>query len=99
MASSRYLVKIFEADTLREVATLESPEPRPDITAISFASDLSRLVVADQNGTVQVWNLHQIQAHLSSICLDWDVATPASENDPGQQAELAVKVILDAGAR
>jgi WD40 repeat protein len=72
LALSRDKVRLVEADTGRELATLEGPDSL-DIEWITFNRDGTRLAVVDGAGAIQLWDLCAIRQQLASMNLDWDL--------------------------
>jgi WD40 repeat protein len=70
VAISRSTVRLVEAATGRELATLEAPE-RMDIHWITFNPDGTQLAVASGSGPIQLWDLRLIRQQLASMNLDW----------------------------
>jgi WD40 repeat protein len=68
---SRDTVRLVEAVTGRELATLEAPEAN-DIHHLSFSPDASQLAVVYKYGPMQIWNLRLIRSELAAMKLDWD---------------------------
>ncbi len=64
------LVRLHDAATGTELATLESPEPA-NISALAFAPDGSKIAVCKWNQTIELWNLRQVRAQLAAMKLDW----------------------------
>jgi WD40 repeat protein len=83
-------IQLLDADTLREVARLEAPDPQA-VTVMAFSRDGSRLATACGTRVVQVWDLRRIRARLAELGLDWDhPPLPDAEPPP---APLRVEVI------
>jgi WD40 repeat protein len=72
IAPSPDVVRLVDATTGRELAALESPNPK-GIWGLCFAPDGTRLAVAADGPAVQVWDLRAIRRHLASMRLDWDL--------------------------
>jgi WD40 repeat protein len=71
LTPSRDSVRLVEAATGRELATLEAPEAN-DIHHLSFSPDASQLAVVYKYGPIQIWNLRLIRSELAGMKLDWD---------------------------
>ena len=70
LATSRTTVRLVEASTGRELATLTPPELH-DIKDIVFNAQDSQLAIA--GGAIQLWDLRIIREKLASMKLDWDL--------------------------
>jgi WD40 repeat protein len=62
-------VRLLAPDTLREIATLTSPDPRL-ITGLDFSPDGSTLAVLS-GSAVHLWDLRALRAELAALGLDW----------------------------
>ena len=83
---SRYLVRLLDVASGREIATLEPPHPEY-ITWLCFTPDATRLAVAYQTHGIHLWDLRLIREQLAELGLDWDMpAYPpvqrAAESEP-----------------
>ena len=75
VADASQVVRLVHAESGRTIARLESPES-PDISAATFSSDGSRLVlVTEQKPPVHVWDIRSVRRSLVALGLDWE--TPA----------------------
>ena len=72
LALSRDTVRLIEAVSGRELATLEAPEAH-DIYWLRFSPDGSRLAVLYRDGPVHVWDLRLIRDQLVEMKLDWEL--------------------------
>jgi serine/threonine protein kinase/WD40 repeat protein len=87
-------IKLLEAATGRELATLHSPSPGIP-KSLCFSRDGSLLAVG-LKPMIQLWDLRQIRKQLAAMELDWP--SPARPPEPsGQRAPLTVQ--LDLGER
>jgi WD40 repeat protein len=68
IAQSWRLVKLLDADTGAELASLTSPDPQ-QITALAFSPDGSQLLVGTGARAVQVWNLQRLRVALGELGL------------------------------
>lgn len=64
-------VRLINAATGNEVATLEVPDVHERIQALSFSPDDARLVVGSVAHRLHVWDLHLVRRRLASMGLDW----------------------------
>jgi WD40 repeat protein len=71
VAISRSRVRLIEAATGRELATLEAPEPM-DICWIAFDDAGSQLAVVTAGGAIQLWDLRLVRQQLVTMKLDWE---------------------------
>jgi eukaryotic-like serine/threonine-protein kinase len=72
VAHSRDVVRVFEAATGRELATLEAPEPQ-DIISLAFNPDGTQLAVVSDHGPIHLWDLRLIRQQLARMNLDWEL--------------------------
>ena len=73
---TRSLVQLVDAESGRELATLEAPEPK-NVSALGFNPDGRLLVAALDGARIQVWDLGAIRRELESLGLDWPTAKGA----------------------
>jgi WD40 repeat protein len=64
-------VRLLDAATRQELASLLAPEPRP-ITWLTFSRD-GTLLAAVSGDVVQVWDLRHIRQELARMGLDWNL--------------------------
>src|SRR5262249_33663505 len=76
IAQPRSLVQLGDAESGRELATLEAPESK-NVSALGFSPDGRLLVVALGAADLQVWDLGAIRRGLESLGLHWSTATGA----------------------
>jgi WD40 repeat protein len=63
-------VRLFRADTIEPVATLEPPSPLSS-GRLRFNADGSLLAVLGSDGSLQLWDLRALHRSLASLGLDW----------------------------
>jgi WD40 repeat protein len=79
---SRTAVRLVEASSGRDLATLEAPE-RLVINWIAFNPDGTQLAVALLTGPIQLWDLRLIRQQLASMKLDWEMPPyPRKKTNP-----------------
>jgi WD40 repeat protein len=88
---ARRLVKLLDAATFRELATLTAASPQ-QITWLCFRPDGSQLAVATAHRQVHLWEIHGIRRQLAALRLDWAPDTPA-EDQRGAGPPLRVEVL------
>lgn len=66
-------VRLFRADTIEPVATLDAPSPLSS-GRLRFDRDGLRLAVLGSDGSLQIWDLKKLRVHLAQFGLDWNVA-------------------------
>src|SRR5437899_12196662 len=71
VARSLTKVQLLKADTLEEVASLESPVPQL-ISWLAFSPSGNQLAVATETPFIQVWDLRWLRQQLKTLGLDWD---------------------------
>jgi serine/threonine protein kinase/WD40 repeat protein len=69
---SRDVVRLLDAATGRELATLEAPEAQ-NINWLAFSPDGTQLAVASAHGPIHLWNLGHIRQQLAAMKLDWNL--------------------------
>jgi WD40 repeat protein len=82
-------LKLVEADTGREWATLEAGEPH------CFSPRGNWLVTSEANGLLRLWDLRRIRQQLATLKLDWDA--PLGEPEKPFASEKPLKVTVDLG--
>jgi WD40 repeat protein len=75
ITSSQKTVRLIETATGRTLAHLSAPDPRV-IQGLCFGPHDSRLAVATDGRSVEVWDLRAIRRHLAAMRLDWDPDAP-----------------------
>jgi serine/threonine protein kinase/WD40 repeat protein len=76
ITTTRSLVQLVDAESGRELASLEAPEPK-NISVIRFSPDGRLLIVVLGAGGIRVWDLGAIRHELESLGLNWPTATGA----------------------
>jgi serine/threonine protein kinase/WD40 repeat protein len=94
ITKTRSVVQLIDAQSGRELATLEAPEPNI-VSALSFSHDGRLLVVALNTTGVRLWDLGAIRRGLESLGLEWPTATGAG---PVASPTLNPKQIVVEGA-
>ena len=91
VAISRSTVRLVEAATGRELATLEAPD-RLDINWIAFNADGTQLAVVGGSGPIQLWDLRLIRQQLAAMKLDWELPPfpTGGKSDHSQPLTLTV---------
>ena len=69
LAHSRHAVRLHDAATFAELATLEAPDPR-QITWLCFTTT-GGLLVATTDHAIRLWDLRAIRTQLRAMGLDW----------------------------
>ena len=92
------LVRLLDAKTLRELATLQGPNTGV-IFSLAMSSDGALLAVGSWNGTVKLWDLRNVRKRLADMRLDWNA--PPLPQPAGVTAGFPfhVEVVGDAGFR
>jgi WD40 repeat protein len=71
LASQTSVVRLFDANTLEPLASLEPPETYPTYD-LAFSSDDAWLAqIISRDGLVHLWDLRRIRATLAGMGLDW----------------------------
>ncbi len=78
ITTTRNLVQLVDAESGRQLATLEAPEPK-NISVLRFSPDGRLLIVVLGAGGMLVWDLGAIRHELESIGLDWPMAPGAGQ--------------------
>jgi WD40 repeat protein len=87
----RRLVKLLDAATFAELATLRAASPQP-ITGLCFRPDGAQLAVATASRQVHLWDVHGIRRRLAAMRLDWGPDTPR-EDGATEAPPLRVEVL------
>jgi serine/threonine protein kinase/WD40 repeat protein len=91
LAHSRHAVRLHDAATLAELATLEAPDPR-QITWLCFTR-AGGLLVATTDHSIQLWDLPAIRTQLRAMGLDWEPPSdPPGPPDGDPVTPLRVEV-------
>jgi WD40 repeat protein len=91
LAHSRHAVRLHDAATLAELATLEAPDSR-QITWLCF-TPAGDLLVATTDHAIQLWDLPAIRTQLRTMGLDWEPpADPPAPSDGEPVTPLRVVV-------
>ena len=71
IAHKRFVARLIETTTGRELATLRAPGPLPDLVTFSFSPNGSHLAAVGQNSVIHVWDLCRVRERLATMDLDW----------------------------
>jgi tetratricopeptide (TPR) repeat protein/WD40 repeat protein len=83
-------VKLRDPRTGAEFATLETPGAQL-LAGLFFSADGSQLAVADEPGSIFLWDLRLIRQQLAPMGLDWDLpAYPPAPEASGPPLQLQV---------
>lgn len=85
------LVRLGDAETGRELVTLETPRGK-GFSRILFSPRGDRLLGTYSGGVVQVWDIFRLRARLRALGLDWD-GPPGDTPPRGEQRPFDVKVV------
>jgi WD40 repeat protein len=88
----RRLVKLLDAVTFAELATLRAASPQP-ITWLCFRPDGAQLAVATAYRQVHLWDVHGVRRRLAAMRLDWGLDTPAEDDGKTETPALRVEVL------
>ncbi len=77
-AHSSRIVRLFDAGTLAELASLEPRSPGL-ISTLAFSPNGAFLAIGTENRVTNIWNLKLVRQGLRNIGLDWDL--PEIESD------------------
>jgi hypothetical protein len=80
-------LKLVEADTGREWATLDAGEPH------CFSPRGNWLLTSEAEGLLRLWDLRRIRQQLATLKLDWDA--PLGEPEKPFASEKPLKVTVD----
>lgn len=84
-------LRLVEADTGREWATLEAGEPH------CFSPRGNWLVTSEANGLLRLWDLRRIRQQLATLNLDWDA--PLGDPEPSFVSEKPLRIVVDLESR
>ncbi len=94
LSLSQRRIQLFDARTLDELVTLESPDPGV-LRDLAFSPDGSLLVGIVARYGVQVWDLRALRKDLSELHLDWPAPSLPPAEEYGASAPLRVEVDLE----
>lgn len=80
-------LRLVEADTGREWATLEAGEPH------CFSPRGNWLVTSEANGLIRLWDLRRIRQQLATLNLDWEA--PLGDPEPPFASEKPLRIVVD----
>ena len=80
-------LKLIEADTGREWATLDAGEP------YCFSPRGNWLVTHEAGGLLRLWDLRRIRQQLAPLKLDWDA--PLGDPEPPFASEKPLSIVVD----
>jgi serine/threonine protein kinase/WD40 repeat protein len=93
LARTRRKVQLIDPSTGREVAILESPEPR-NVSGLGFSPDGRHLVATFNSARIQVWDLDALRRGLASLGLDWrEPPSPRPRSTLDRPEPLAITVV------
>ncbi|HYV28108.1 MAG TPA: tetratricopeptide repeat protein, partial [Candidatus Eisenbacteria bacterium] len=93
VAISRSTVRLVQAATGSELATLEAPD-RMDIHWITFNADGTQLAVVTGAGPIQLWDLRLIRQQLATMKLDWEMP-PFPPPQASEKLKLPASLIVN----
>jgi WD40 repeat protein len=93
LAHSRHAVRLHDAATFAELATLEAPDPW-QITSLCF-TPAGGLLVATTDHAIQLWDLPAIRTQLRGMGLDWE--PPFDLPTPSDDSLAPLSVVLERG--
>jgi WD40 repeat protein len=99
-ATTEGLIRLVDAATGRELASLESPTQEASFPSI-FTADGTRLISVSSFGGIRIWDLRLIRRQLAEMGLDWNAPAYQScvaETNRVPPSELEVR-LGDAGQR
>jgi hypothetical protein len=86
-------VRLMEALTGQEIATLNAPDPI-SMTWLCFSPDGSQLAAATGTNSVQLWDLRLVRQQLAEMGLDWSSPPSFARPEAGRPpVPLSVEVI------
>ena len=88
----RRRVKLLDAATFAELATLAAAAPQP-ITWLCFRRDGAQLAVATAYRQVQLWDVHGVRRRLAAMRLDWGTDTPPEGGPSTESPPPRVEVL------
>jgi WD40 repeat protein len=94
LAHSRHAVRLHDAATFEELATLQAPDPW-QITWLGF-TPTGGLLVATTGHAIQFWDLPAIRTQLRVLGLDWEPPVPPRVPPDGDPVR-PLRVVLDPG--
>jgi WD40 repeat protein len=71
VARSRTLIQLLNAESLKELASLEAPRSQM-ISWLAFDPSGTRLAAATSTPLIQLWDLGLLRKHLAEMGLDWE---------------------------
>jgi WD40 repeat protein/tRNA A-37 threonylcarbamoyl transferase component Bud32 len=80
-------LRLVEANTGREWATLEAGEPH------CFSPRGNWLVTSEADGLLRLWDLRRIRQQLAALNLDWE--TPLGDPEPPFASEKPLRIVVD----
>jgi WD40 repeat protein len=89
LTHARRLVKLLDAATLRELATLEQPGPAV-IGGLGLDERGGRLAVVAGDNQVRLWDLRAVRRRLAELGLDW--APPPDDDGPSWPVRVTLKI-------
>jgi WD40 repeat protein len=92
LAHSRYAIRLYDAATFAELATLEALDPR-HITWLCF-TPAGGLMAATTDHSIQFWDLPAIRTQLRAIGLDWEPRSDPSASLEGQRS-TPLRVVVE----
>jgi serine/threonine protein kinase/WD40 repeat protein len=89
---TRSLVQLLDAESGRELATLEAPVPKA-VDALAFSPDGGLLVLAQTGAGILVWDLAAIRRGLDSLRLNW--RSPKPIEPASQPAPVPGRIVVE----
>jgi WD40 repeat protein len=94
LGQDRNRIEIYNASTLRRLATLTMPTGPANLTGLAFSPDGTRLAAATDYNMVALWDLRRLRRELIALDLDWEMPLyPPSGRDSEPVEALVAEVI------
>jgi WD40 repeat protein len=92
LAQDRNRIGLYNAATLRRLATLEIPGPA-DLSGLSLSPDGTRLAATTQQNVIALWDLRRLRQGLAALDLDWEMPPYPPAEQAGEPVQaLTVEV-------
>ena len=96
LGQGRNRIDLYDAATLRRLATLEIPPGPASLTGLSLSPDGTRLAATTDYNVIALWDLRRLRQELAALDLDWEMPPYPPSGQDAEPAEALTAEVLPA---